>query len=82
MKFDREQKRQIRQIMKVWFSVKCQHEDFFRCFIEGEGLTPEMLANKVSVDIDHSSMLNRLLDGKRLLPEPPPVKHSYPVYPD
>lgn len=32
------------------------------------------------VDIDHSSLLLRLLSGKEPLPKPPPKRHSYPCY--
>jgi hypothetical protein len=31
-------------------------------------------------DIEHSALLNRLLDGKDALPEPPPRMFSYPNY--
>jgi hypothetical protein len=31
-------------------------------------------------DVDHSALLNRLLDGKAPLPEPPPLSFSYPWY--
>ena len=33
-------------------------------------------------DIDHSALLDRLLNKKLALDEPPPLEHSYPVYPD
>lgn len=33
-------------------------------------------------DVDHSALLYRLLRGRDPLPEPPPLAHSYPVYPD
>lgn len=33
-------------------------------------------------DADHSALLWRLLSGKEPLPEPPPLDHAYPVYPD
>lgn len=32
------------------------------------------------VDIDHSSLLRRLLSGKEPLPKPPPKRYSYPSY--
>ncbi len=31
-------------------------------------------------DVDHSALLRRLLNGKPLLPNPPPVSFSYPWY--
>lgn len=31
-------------------------------------------------DIDHSTLLDRLLNGKQFLPEPPPLAFSYPMY--
>ena len=31
-------------------------------------------------DAEHSSLLRRLLDGKALLPKPPPLRFSYPDY--
>ena len=39
-------------------------------------------AAQLSVDIDHSSLLSRLLSGKEPLPEPPPLRYGYPDYPD
>ena len=40
---------------------------------------PESLG-QLEVDIDHSALLRRLLSGKEPLPQPPPLKHSYPDY--
>ena len=67
---------------KVWISLKCAHESFFRDFITGDGFKPEFLASKIAVDADHSALLRRLMDGKDPLPDPPPLQNSYPVYPD
>jgi hypothetical protein len=36
---------------------------------------PQLIA-----DIDHSALLERLLDGQEPLPEPPPRAYSYPWY--
>ncbi len=32
------------------------------------------------IDAQHSALLPRLLSGKKPLPEPPPLRHSYPDY--
>lgn len=77
-----EERRLVKQAFKTWIALKCKHEEFFRSFVTAEGFTPEFLATKIAVDVDHSSLLNRLLDGKPPLPEPPPLSHAYPVYPD
>ena len=36
--------------------------------------------SQLRADIDHSALLHRLLEGKEPLPEPPPLKNSYPDY--
>jgi hypothetical protein len=33
-----------------------------------------------AADADHSSLLRRLLSGKPALPDPPPLRYSYPDY--
>ncbi len=45
-------------------------------YAENKGRTP------TRVDVDHSSLLRRLLSGKDALPDPPPTVHSYPAYPE
>lgn len=37
---------------------------------------------QLRADASHSALLRRLLSGKEPLPEPPPLKHAYPDYPD
>ncbi len=34
------------------------------------------------VEVDHSALLTRILDGKDPLPEKPPLKDGYPDYQD
>lgn len=36
----------------------------------------------LAADIDHSALLFRLLIGLSALPEPPPLRRAYPVYPE
>lgn len=38
------------------------------------------LSNTLRIDVAHSALLRRLLDGKEPLPEPPPKAMSYPWY--
>lgn len=47
----------------------------------GDDEAVRALYNQLSADADHSALLWRLLSGKEPLPEPPPLEHSYPVYP-
>ena len=47
---------------------------------EQEGKPFPASLGQLKVDIDHSALLRRLLDGKQPLPHPPPLKHSYPDY--
>lgn len=37
---------------------------------------------QLCADADHSALLRRLLEGKEPLPEPPPIRNAYPIYPD
>lgn len=37
---------------------------------------------QLCADIDHSALLDRLLMGGEPLPEPPPLRNAYPVYPN
>lgn len=69
--FTDDQKRQITGIVKTWFVLKCEGETYFRQFVRGPGLTPEILANKILVDLDHSALWRRLLNGEDPSPEPP-----------
>jgi hypothetical protein len=59
-----------------WMRLKGEHEqrgtDELRMWLRGQG----------AADADHSALLWRLLEGKEPLPEPPPLEHAYPVYPD
>ena len=65
---NREARRGISALMR-WLEV-CQQE--------GKPF-PTSLAH-LKANIDHSSLLQRLLDGKEALPQPPPLKDSYPDY--
>lgn len=66
-----QQKSQVRAVFKLWMDYKCFDEKYFRAFVSKEGFTPEFLATKFAVDMDHSSLLRRLLDGEQPLPEAP-----------
>lgn len=39
-----------------------------------------LLAASLEVNADHSALLERLLEGRQPLPEPPPRAYSYPWY--
>ena len=45
-----------------------------------EPARPVYSLSQLSADVDHSSLLRRLLAGKEPLPEPPPRSFSYPWY--
>ena len=62
-----------------WLRVRLEHER------RGVGRVidhmNEQRWGQLMADIEHSSLLLRLLSGKDPLPEPPPLSHGYPVYP-
>ena len=62
-----------------WLYLKEQHE---RNFGRGERRWKDGELTRLTVDVDHSALLYRLLSGKEPLPEPPPLEHAYPKYPD
>lgn len=70
-----------------WLQIKEQFEQTSRWnsvtnqFVRGYRWGTNQLSF-LSADIDHSALLVRLLEGKEPLPEPPPLEHAYPVYPD
>lgn len=66
-----EEARRVLACVKRWLTIRERWEDRSRPFTNGLQLC---------ADIDHSSLLQRLLDGKEPLPEPPPRAHSYPWY--
>lgn len=47
---------------------------------EANGRCVPCSADSLRCAIDHSSLLNRLLEGKEPLPDPPPRAMSYPWY--
>src|SRR3990167_5429034 len=61
--------------MSRWLRIRVEHESRLERARSGELL-------QVAADVDHSALLKRLLSGKEPLQEPPPLDHSYPVYPD
>lgn len=61
----------ILDCIKKWLEIR---EKYHSNFLS----TPSQLR----ADIDHSALLRRLISGRAPLPDPPPLKWSYPVYPD
>jgi hypothetical protein len=63
-----------------WLALKEKHEPSHRT---GGGLRwkPHELT-QINADVVHSALLHRLLRGREPLPEPPTLRHAYPVYPD
>ncbi len=45
-----------------------------------EGYEPITRWENVIAEVDHSALLDRLLQGKRPFAEKPPTRHSYPDY--
>jgi hypothetical protein len=43
------------------------------------GMYPDR-AHRFAVDLAHSPLFQRILEGKTVYPDPPPVSHSYPWY--
>lgn len=91
-----EQYRAMAEAMSRWLTIRARHDRHFRDLVlrqrpsvllpegdEGDRLWVEHVATQLAADIWHSALLWRMLvDGKPPLSEPPPVKNSYPVYPD
>jgi len=73
MKFTNEQKWAFKSALRTWLQIKAEFEGSYM---------DSQLATRISVDADHSALLDRLLDGKEPLPEPPEKRNAYPVYPD
>lgn len=65
---------QAKDYFKRWLELRISHQ-------KGYDFNNYNL-HQLIADIDHSALLNRLLNGKEPLPFPPPVQNSYPVYPD
>ena len=60
--------REAKDLFKKWLEIRHQFECKERDF------------QSLVCDIDHSALLCRLFSGKKPLPEPPPIKNSYPDY--
>lgn len=70
--------KQIKEIFKRWLEIRLKWQgEKYEYFDTRLPFTAQLIA-----DIDHSSLLQRLLEGKEPLPEPPPLKYSYPDYPN
>lgn len=90
------QYRAMAAAMNRWLTIRARHDRRFHDLVlrprpsapppeddEDDRLWVECVAIQLAADIWHSALLWRMLvDGKPPLPEPPPVKNSYPVYPD
>ena len=73
------------QKMSLWLCTREKHQAEYLLGFNVFGKTVaevKRVLNQVAADVDHSSLLHRLLRGRPLLPEPPPTQHSYPAYPD
>lgn len=80
-----EQARYAMKQMALWLRTREQHqaEDLVGYRVFGHSVDEvKRVLNQVAADVDHSSLLHRLLRGRPLLPEPPILDNSYPVYPD
>lgn len=84
-----EQIQWARQQMSRWLRLRAQHQKERNSWgpiylIEEEKRTEAFknIMTQVAADVDHSSLLDRLLRGKEPLEKPPSLSHSYPVYPD
>lgn len=77
----REQAYFARTQFRRWLQIKEQHEKVNYPAQGGRRWKTGELTRHAA-DVDHSALLVRLLEGKEPLPEPPPLEHAYPVYPD
>lgn len=67
----------LRTRIAQWLRIKAQFEPK-----HPGGITTGMLT-QLAADVEHSSLLLRMVqERKEPLPEPPPLDHAYPVYPD
>ena len=64
-----ENRRRILYCILVWLSI---------CGENGRAF-PESLV-RLRIEMEHSALLQRLIEGKNPLPEPPPLSFSYPWY--
>lgn len=74
-----------RFVFSRWLRIKLQHEEKLQSRYEYLLKSPDPLSSifmQIAADADHSTLLQRMLSGKEPLPEPPPLKHGYPVYPE
>lgn len=49
---------------------------------EPSEVVARQILQQLANDADHSALLFRMSQGKEPLPEPPPLRNSYPDYPD
>lgn len=71
-----------RHLVGVWLRTRIAHEvglaDRYRYLVkEGD---VKAIFQQLAADAEHSALLLRLFEGKDPLPEPPPLRHSYPDY--
>lgn len=73
----REQQQFARRQFSRWIRVRVEHDQRKGRVIERMS---EQDWGQLVADIEHSSLLLRLLSGKDPLPEPPPRAYGYPDY--
>jgi len=67
-----DEQREVLEKVKQWLRVRIEHQ--------GAPQEVKDVWQQLTADIDHSSLLERLLDGKEPLEVPPPLAFSYPWY--
>ena len=74
----------VRRQVSRWLGIKFKWEgsNFGQSGQPGDRWKDIPQIGALIPDADHSALLWRLLEGKEPLPEPPPLKHAYPDYPD
>lgn len=72
----------LRRRFADWLRLKAQFDPQWTEERKNGWSAPSMLT-QLAADVEHSSLLMRMVQQrKEPLPEPPPLDHAYPVYPD
>lgn len=70
----------LRRRVADWLYIKAK---FDPQWAKADGRSPQQMLVQLAADVDHSSLLMRMVQQRKdPLPEPPPLSHAYPVYPD